>query len=66
MEPIIGKWQIDFFVNHDFQSLQLGWYHFHFAIVKLISLPRQGARLHKSEYKGFIVSFRFWIPFDKS
>lgn len=43
-----------------------GWKVFQFGIINLKQLPPQGANIYSEYYKGFIIKFAVWFPFDRA
>ena len=40
----------------------MGWKKFIVGIIKIKSMPDQGAIITKDSYKGVLFSFNFWLP----
>jgi len=66
MKKTLNKWQIGMSLVKDYRSMEMGWKIFNFYFINLKSIPDQGEMLHKRNYKGFIIKFAVWIPFDKA
>ncbi len=66
MKRITNKWQILFHFKRDLRTLTLGWKEFAFGIVNIQTFPGEAMILTKDHYKGFIIRFMVWLPFDKA
>lgn len=62
---VVGKWQFVFTGSKDFMRLERGWYVADVGIFKLTSLPSEGMKPTKRNYKGFWLRFWFWLPLEK-
>ena len=61
----LNKWQIGWWFGKDFSRLGDGWRTAEFGVFKLTSLPPEGAVLVNRHYKGFIIKWRYWLPFER-
>lgn len=44
-----------------------GWHRFDAGIIKIHTMPPEGQSIGKPEnYKGIIIRFMWWFPFDKA
>lgn len=64
MRPIINKWQFALNLSKDYYHMESGWRIFTFGIAKFTTIPKQGERYNKSNYKGFILKLRVWFPIE--
>lgn len=63
--PDIGKWSFVLGFSKDFmRGRDLGWKLFEFGIFSLHRHPPQGACLTRHHYRGFLIRFYVWLPFD--
>lgn len=64
MKRELNKWQ--FVWQHGRDAMFMGpfIYRFTFGIFKLISMPEEGSRLRKENYKGFLINLRYWFPME--
>ena len=68
MKKETNKWQTVFTIGKLEQIhyiYQWGWHNVRFGIFNIHKLPEEEGTLHKRLYKGFIIQFRFWVPFEK-
>jgi hypothetical protein len=49
----------------DYYRCDRGWKIFEFGCIKLIEMPEQGQSIASYQYKGFIIRFAYWLPFDR-
>jgi len=72
MKRELNKWQLmlrtDDMLEYGFT---MGWKRVSFGVFKLIVLPQvvlsqEGARITKENYRGFLISFIYWLPIRKS
>jgi hypothetical protein len=64
MKPILNKWQFDLSFDKDYSRMEQGWKKFQLAIINLHTMPEKGQIISKHFYKGFIFSFRIWLPIE--
>lgn len=64
MKKILNKWQIHWGFGKDPERLESGWKRLDFGIFKIVEFPKEGERLHKPQYKGFILKLRIWLPVE--
>jgi hypothetical protein len=64
--PKLHEWTVTFatqsLIEHG--SSGLGWRQVRFGIFKLMEEPIEGALIQSHDYKGFIIFFRLWFPFE--
>lgn len=63
-QKILDKWQFVFTHGRDWRYAQLGWRSIWFGVFKLTSLPTEGVAVQKKHYKGFLLKFKLWLPFE--
>lgn len=66
MKRILNKWQTHFALRSMIETRERGWKKFEFGIFKIVKFPAQGEVLHKPQYKGMIIKFLIWLPFDRA
>ncbi len=65
IKPILNKWQSTLSLKRNWATMERGWKIFEFGIFKFIQLPDRGVTIGKEDYKGFIIRFAIWFPFDR-
>lgn len=63
-KPILNKWQTTISLQRDYRTMDRGWKIFEFGIFNLKEIPPQGEMLRSKYYKGFLIRFAIWLPFD--
>lgn len=58
------KLQFIFSIGRDYRTMLVGWKLVEFGIFKIHTFPQEGEALQKHHYKGFIIRFIMWLPFD--
>jgi hypothetical protein len=59
------KLQIVLSLTRDYcRMAEMGWKVFTFGIFKIHSFPDSGMTLGPKDYRGFIIKFMIWLPFD--
>jgi hypothetical protein len=65
MKRVLNKWQIVWRFGRDWMRLQPGWYTAAIGIVNYKQFPPEGEYPKaKRDYRGFMVNWRFWLPFE--
>ena len=66
MKPFykLNKWTTWFFFRPDLDRFDRGWKLLQFGIFKLTSLPNEGCRITKQNYKGFIIRLYIFTPIE--
>jgi len=54
--------KVQFILTLDNLQGAMGWKKFIVGIIKIKSMPDQGAIITKDSYKGFLFSINFWLP----
>jgi hypothetical protein len=62
----IGIWQVVAYFGRDFQFMQLGWRKAEVGIIRITSFPPEGVAFSKENYNGFILSWRYFLPWEKA
>lgn len=57
-------WQVNYWLSKDILRHQPGWKMAGFGILKVTDYPKEGETLQRKHYKGFLIRFRFWLPFE--
>lgn len=65
--PPVGKWHVELRLKRDFDRYYPGWYVAQVGIIKLKPYKREweGVRLNKQMYDGFLLRWRYWLPWEK-
>ena len=69
---MIGCWWFLFCVGRELDLAfrwgvgGLGWYRFDLALLKMHINPPDGELITGEYYRGFWLSFRFWLPFERT
>jgi len=58
------KWNFRYSYGKDIVRYDAGWRHLQFGIFKVTKKPNEGVQLRRENYKGFIFSIRFWLPWE--
>ena len=61
----LNKWQLIWYFGLDYNTRERGWRIVRFGIIKIHTTPAEGCLLDKSNYRGFIIAFRLWLPIEK-
>lgn len=62
----IGKWQFVFTKGQAIEYNDLFMSQLTIGVFKLTSLPEEGVRVSKENYKGFLKSWYYWFPIRKT
>lgn len=65
MKREIGIWQWAFNIQADYMRGGMGWRSIAIGYFKILELPEQGAVLAPGQYKGVLIRFRYWLPWEK-
>ena len=60
----VGKWRCVLNCEHQPWREDAGWRSFTFGIYRLDNIPPIGAEICRSDYTGFLIRMRFWLPFE--
>lgn len=61
----LNIWHLYFWCDLDYRGYHPGWYAVTFGILKITEQPIEGTVISKSQRKGFLLNWRFWLPFEK-
>lgn len=60
-----GRWWFVLLIRKDFMRLESGWRLFRFGIFRLKHEPEEGVDAKGNKDAGFLISFRYWLPFER-
>lgn len=67
IHPVVGKLQGWVRIHRSLDRMTPpGWFIFDAAILRFVSLPKEGERIFKEHWRGVWIRFSFWIPFDRA
>lgn len=58
------EWHWRFSFGPDWGRFAPGWRVFHVGLIKLIRDVPEGMRISKGDYRGFLFTIRFWLPWE--
>lgn len=66
LDPDKTTWQLIFKPHQkDYWQLDpLGWFEFSFGIIKIIK-HTPGTTLKRKDYRGLLIRFKYFLPFEK-
>jgi hypothetical protein len=61
-----GKWMFHLAVGRDFMYRDTwGWRLASVGILRIHTLPQEGVEIRPANYTGFLISWRYWLPFER-
>lgn len=61
---VMDKWQFVLWSGKDYQRFERGWRVAEVGIFKLTSLPEEGVKVNKANFKGFLIRVAYWLPVE--
>ena len=59
-------WQLVWKFGKDFNYMQMGWRVAHVGFIKLkLEELEEGTVLKRGQYDGFLLRWRYWLPYEK-
>jgi len=65
LKPILNKWQGVWQIQKENRSGVPGWRVVTCGILNFKTMPKEGEIVKKDSYDGFLLTFLFWLPYEK-
>lgn len=63
--PEPGRWHFMFHLTPDLMTRCRGWRIFTLGLFRIRKFPPDGERIQSRDYLGFLIEFRYWLPWER-